>query len=204
MIKINPNDNSERDNYKLLIASVVPRPIAFVTSVSPTGVLNGAPFSYFNIVSSEPPLMSIAVQRRDGVRKDTAKNIALRGEFVVHIVDEENVSQINETASRVGADVSEVQLANLTSIDSEIISVPGVREAKIRMECVVERIVELGGDRAGVPSCDLIIGRIVYFHIDKNIFDNGKINPRSLNAVSRLAGNDYAKIGHIFTKKRPE
>lgn len=204
MIKINPNDNSERDNYKLLIASVLPRPIAFVTSLSQTGVLNGAPFSYFNVVSSDPPLISIAVQRREGVRKDTAINIAFCGEFVVHIVDEENVSQINETASSVGADVSEVQLANLTPVDSEIISVPGVREAKIRMECVVDRIVELGGDRAGVPSCDLVIGQIVYFHIDKNILDNGKIDPRSLNAVSRLAGNDYAKIGHIFTKKRPE
>lgn len=202
MISIDPNNNSERDNYKLLIGSIIPRPIAFVTSQSQSGVLNGAPFSYFNIVSSNPPLISVSIQRKNGEMKDTARNILEGKEFVVHIVDEENVSQINETSANLPMDESEVELAKFTPVDSEKIAVPGVREAKIRMECVLEEALELGGGEK--PGTDLLIGRIVQFHIDKEVYEAGKINPRRLAAVSRLAGHDYAKIGHIFTKKRPD
>src|SRR5690625_1078403 len=104
MIHIDPAKISERDNYKLLIGSIIPRPVAFVTSMSADGILNGAPFSYFNVVSSNPPLISVSVQRKDGVQKDTARNILVREEFVVHLVDEENVSQINETAASLSKD----------------------------------------------------------------------------------------------------
>lgn len=203
MIQIDPAKISERDNYKLLIGSIIPRPIAFVTSMSADGILNGAPFSYFNVVSSNPPLISVSVQRKDGVQKDTARNILVREEFVVHLVDEENVSQINETAASLSKDESEIARAGLSPVESSVVSVPGVVESKVRMECVLEHALELGGD-ASDAGCDLLIGRIVQFHIDQNIYDDGKIRPRKLAAVSRLAGHDYAKIGHIFTKKRPD
>jgi len=190
--------NTERENYKLLIGSIIPRPIAFVTSLSNAGVLNGAPFSYFNIVSANPPMVSISIQRSGGKQKDTARNILDTKEFVIHIVDEQNVAQINETAASLAPDQSEIELANLSPVPSTVISVPGVKEAKVRMECILEQAIELGG------NTDLIIGRIVRFHIEEAIYEQGKIDPITLAAVSRLAGNDYAKVGDIFTIKRPK
>ncbi|MCI2256535.1 flavin reductase family protein [Domibacillus sp. PGB-M46] len=201
MLSIDPSANTERENYKFLIGSIIPRPIAFVTSMSKEGTLNGAPFSYFNIVSSNPPMISLAIQRNQGERKDTARNIIESEEFVVHIVDEQNVEKVNETAANLSPEESEIERAQLTPVESTKISVPGVKEAKIRMECLLEQSLELGG--GDTPGCDLIIGKVVQFHIAEDIYKNGKINPDGLGAVSRLAGNDYAKIGEIFTIDRP-
>ncbi|AYV69619.1 MULTISPECIES: flavin reductase family protein [Niallia] len=203
MHSIDPKTISERENYKFLIGSIIPRPIAFVTSLSEEGVLNGAPFSYFNIVSSNPPMISLSIQRSNGKPKDTARNILNKKEFVIHIVDEQNVDKINQTAASLASSESEIELAGLTPIDSSAISVPGIKEAKIRMECVLEHSLELGGTEA-LPGCDFLIGRVVHYHIDPTLYENGRIDPRGLAAVSRLAGNDYAKIGDMFTKVRPQ
>ncbi|MEK4877543.1 MULTISPECIES: flavin reductase family protein [Paenibacillus] len=201
MISIDPKHNSERENYKLLIGTIIPRPIAFVTTQSEEGLLNGAPFSYFNIVSSNPPMVSLAIQRPAGRLKDTARNIYDNQQFVVHIVDEENVAKINQTAATLPASESEIELANLTPIQSTSVSVPGVLEAKVRMECKLVQAIPLGGEE---PGSDLFIGEIVQFHIDESIYQEGHIDPRVLNAVSRLAGNNYATLGEIFTIDRPE
>jgi flavin reductase (DIM6/NTAB) family NADH-FMN oxidoreductase RutF len=198
LLSIDPSSNTERENYKLLIGSIIPRPIAFVTTLSQAGVLNGAPFSYFNIVSANPPLVSLAIQRSGGKQKDTARNILETKEFVIHIVDEDNVNKINETAASLPPEQSEVNLAKLSPVPSTEISVPGVMESKVRMECLLEQALEVGG------TTDLIIGRIVQFHIAEGIYEQGKIDPSGLGAVSRLAGNDYAKIGEIFTIERPK
>jgi flavin reductase (DIM6/NTAB) family NADH-FMN oxidoreductase RutF len=202
MLSIDPTSMSERENYKFLIGSIIPRPIAFVTTVSKNGVLNGAPFSYFNIVSSNPPMISLSIQRSAGRQKDTARNIIESKEFVVHIVDEHNVEKINQTAASLPPDQSEVNLANLTPVDSVKISVPGVKEAKIRMECSLEHSLELGG--SNTPGCDFIIGKVVQFHIENDIYEKGRIDSKGLAAVSRLAGNDYAKTGEIFEIERPK
>ncbi|GJM82054.1 hypothetical protein HMSSN139_45500 [Paenibacillus sp. HMSSN-139] len=100
MISINPEHQTERDNYKLLIGSIIPRPVALVTTLSREGVLNAAPFSYFNIVTADPPMVSVAVQRKDGAPKDTARNAAAAGAFVVHIADEAYIRELNLTAAR--------------------------------------------------------------------------------------------------------
>lgn len=202
LLSIDPANNTERENYKFLIGSIIPRPIAFVTTISKDGVLNGAPFSYFNIVSPNPPLISLSIQRSEGKQKDTVRNIIELKEFVVHIVDEQNVEKINKTAASLPPDQSEIELANLTPVDSVKISVPGVKEAKIRMECSLEHSIELGG--LDSPGCDFIIGKVVQFHIDRDIYENGRINPSGLAAVSRLAGTNYAKIGEIFSIDRPK
>jgi len=202
LLSFDPSSLSERDNYKFLIGSIIPRPIAFVTTKSKEGVLNGAPFSYFNIVSSNPPMISLSIQRSAGRQKDTERNIIESKEFVVHIVDEQNVEKINKTAANLPPDESEFELANLTPVESVKISIPGVKEAKIRMECSLEHFLELGG--SDTPGCDLLIGKVVQFHIDNNIYVNGRIDPRGLAAVSRLAGNHYAKIGEILEIERPK
>ncbi|RBP86231.1 flavin reductase (DIM6/NTAB) family NADH-FMN oxidoreductase RutF [Cytobacillus firmus] len=202
MLSIDPIDNTERENYKFLIGSIIPRPIAFVTTHSNEGVLNGAPFSYFNIVTSNPPMISLAIQRKEGTQKDTARNIINTKEFVVHIVDEENVEKINMTAAALLPDQSEIELAQLTPVESTKISVPGVMEAKIRMECTLEHSLSLAG--TDTPGCDFIIGKVVQFHIDEGIYEKGRIDPRGLAAVSRLAGINYAKIGEMFSIDRPK
>ncbi|RLL41281.1 flavin reductase family protein [Oceanobacillus piezotolerans] len=200
MLSFHPKDLTERENYKLLIGSIIPRPIAFVTSKSKDGKVNAAPFSYFNIVSSNPPMISVSIQRKNGVLKDTARNIQETKEFVVHIVDESNVEEINKTAASLAPSENEIDYTNLTQVDSETVAVPAIKEAKVRFECRLEKAITLG-EPAGT---DLIIGNIVQYHIAENIYDSGRINKDILGAVSRLAGHDYAKIGDAFTIERPK
>ncbi|HTG71613.1 MAG TPA: flavin reductase family protein, partial [Candidatus Udaeobacter sp.] len=135
MLSIDPNSQSVQDNYKLLIGSIVPRPIAFVTTQSSEGVLNAAPFSFFNIVTANPPMVAVSVQRKPGgIQKDTARNAAAAGEFVVHISDESYIGAINVTAANLPPEESEVELSGLTAVASDLVSVPGIAEARSRME----------------------------------------------------------------------
>lgn len=203
MISIDPLQVSERDNYKLLIGSVVPRPIALVTTLAEDGTLNAAPFSYFSIVASAPPMLSIAVQRKNGAMKDTARNALAKGELVIHIVDEDLVSQVNETAASLPANESEVALSGLTPVSSEVVSVDGIAEAKIRMECLLEKSVELG-HMVESPTTDLLIARVVRYIVAEEVYDQGYIDPLKLNPVSRMAGSYYAKLGQMFSLERPE
>jgi len=203
MLAIDPSQNTEKENYKLLTGTIIPRPIAFVTTADSEGRLNGAPFSYFNVVCANPPLVSISIQRFSGKQKDTARNILETKEFVLQIVDQKNVEQVNQTAASLPPHVNELELANLTTIPSIKISILGVQEAKVRMECVLEEALELGGTDSE-PACDLIIGRVIQFHIEEQIYKDGKIDPYGLGAVSRLAGNRYATLGKRFEVERPE
>lgn len=203
MISINPNAISEREVSKILKGTIIPRPIAFVTTISNEGVVNGAPFSYFNIVCPNPPMISLSIQREDGRIKDTTRNIETNGECVVHIVDQENVSKVNETAATLPYNESELEIAKMTQIPSEAIKVPGVKEAKVRMECKLVKAIPIEKD--GHVVCDVIIGEVVQFHLNEDIYEeNGRITAEKLNPVSRLAGSDYAKIGDVFSVKRPK
>ncbi|TVY11449.1 flavin reductase family protein [Paenibacillus cremeus] len=203
MIAIDPSSQSERDNYKLLTGSIIPRPIAFVTTLSATGVLNAAPYSYFTIVTADPPMVAVSVQRKQGVRKDTSFNAVTTGEFVVHISDESYIRAINTAAAPLPPEESEVALAGLTSVPSRVVAVPGIAEASIRMECLLEQAIPLGGT-TDAPAADLLIGRVVQFHIAEGIIDSRKhIDAAKLKPVSRLAGNDYAMIGETFVLERP-
>ncbi|NQX67799.1 flavin reductase family protein [Paenibacillus alba] len=202
MLAIDPSSQSERENYKLLIGSIIPRPIAFVTSFSAEGVLNAAPYSYFTIVTANPPMVAISVQRKQGVRKDTSRNAIDTGAFVVHISDETYIEQINQAAAALPPEESEVALAGLTPVESVKIAVPGIAEASIRMECLLEQAIPLGGTD-GTPAADLLIGRVVHFHIAESLYENGHIDAQALKPVSRLAGNSYAKLGEQFAIDRP-
>ncbi|WP_442951573.1 flavin reductase family protein [Paenibacillus sp. GYB004] len=184
------------------MGSVIPRPIALVTTLSAEGVLNAAPFSYFSIVASRPPLLSVSIQRKEGTMKDTAAHAIQRGQFVVQIPDEAIVEKMNMTAASLPPDVSEVELAGFTAVPSSVIAVPGLAEAKIRMECVLERAIPLGGEETA-PACDLLIGRVVRFHIAEALYENGRIDARKLQPVSRLAGSNYGKLGELFSLERP-
>ncbi|HLR64001.1 MAG TPA: flavin reductase family protein [Pseudogracilibacillus sp.] len=202
MLNIDPNDQTERENYKLMTGTIIPRPIAFVTSVNNEGVINGAPFSYFNIVTADPPMISLSIQRKDGQQKDTVDNILQTKEFVIHIVDEHNVEEINKSAANLAREESELDKMNVQVVNSKAVKVPGIKEAKVRFECQLEKHIPLGDKEV---TTDLIIGRILQYHIDPSIYaDDGKIKMDQLKAVSRLAGNNYAKVGEHFTLVRPQ
>lgn len=204
MISIDPATIGERDVYKLLVGSVIPRPVALVTTLSDNGALNAAPYSYFNIVTADPPLLSVAIQRKQGMQKDTSRNAIAKGEFVIHIADASYLEQLNQTAANLPAHESEVAMAGLTPVASETISVPGIAEARIRMECVLEHALPLGGT-VDAPSTDLLIGRVVRFHFHEAVFEeNYHIHAAALDPISRLAGHDYAKLGELITIERPQ
>lgn len=203
MHRFEPNKCTERENYKLLTSSIIPRPIAFVTSQSEAGLLNAAPFSYFNMVTADPPMVSIAIQRQNGQSKDTTHNILTKKEFVVHIVDESIVQEVNQTSATLHHGDNELQRTNLTTTESQHIQVPGVKEAKVRFECRLEKHVPLGGEE-DTASTDLIIGKIVCYHIADDVYKEGKINSDALQAVSRLAGANYTTLGDHFSIERPQ
>lgn len=188
---------SAHDNYKLLIGSIVPRPIAFVTSVDEAGRVNAAPFSFFNIVNDSPPMVMFSCIRKEGgVMKHTPRNIAATKEFVVHIVDEDNVAAINHTSINAPDGISELELAGLTALPGQVVGVPRVKECKISMECQLVQIVELG-------HADMIIGEVLGFHVDDELLHGGRIDVLKLKPVSRLAGASYAAIGRTFELERP-
>jgi flavin reductase (DIM6/NTAB) family NADH-FMN oxidoreductase RutF len=203
MKSIDPDTLSIKENYKFLTGSIIPRPIAFVSTLSTDGVLNAAPFSYFNALTSNPPLIAISIGRKKGVQKDTSRNAEALGEFVVHIPDETYIEAVNITAANLGPEESEVDLAELTAVDSVKVKVPGIAEAKIRMECVVEQILPLGGT-PDQPATDLLIGRVVHYHIAEELYSDGRIDAEKLRPVGRLAGTNYAKLGETFSLDRPE
>ncbi|MBO8172963.1 MAG: flavin reductase family protein [Bacillaceae bacterium] len=201
-VSIDPKSQERRENYKLLIGSVLPRPIAFVTSMNGEGLVNAAPFSFYNVVCTDPPLLGISCGRRSGsVPKDTSRNIMETKEFVIHVVDTDNVSMVNETGIDFPPDVSEVDELGFHVIESENVRVPRLKEAKIQMECKLHRIIGLGGTE-DQPTSDFIIGEVVRFHIAESLYQDGKIDTDALSPIGRLAGRDYAKVGETFAMPR--
>lgn len=187
---------SSRDAYHLLSACVVPRPIAWVTSVSPDGVVNAAPFSFFNAVSSHPPVIMISVGQRAGEQKDTAKNIRDAREFVVNIVDEELAAKMNITAGNYPRTTSEISEAGLTLRPSTKVKTPGIDESPVHLECVLREWVELG-------SSDVIFGDVMAFHVRDDLMTDGRIDPMKLRAVGRLSGSWYCRTTDLFEMRRP-
>ncbi|WP_216830964.1 flavin reductase family protein [Alkalihalobacterium elongatum] len=202
MIFIDPKSQSRKENYQILSSAVIPRPIAFVTSQNEEGVVNAAPFSFFNVITAEPPLISISVGRRNGETvKDTGRNILKGKEFVVHLVDEAIVDQMNQTSAEYPSNVSEVKETGLTLTESKVVRVPSIKEAKIRMECSLHQAIALGTEEEA--SCDLLIGEVVMFHLADDIFADGKVSANASQLVSRLGGAEYARLTDVFSLQRP-
>ena len=191
---IDPADHPFQDTHKLMIGSILPRPIAFVSTISSEGKHNVAPFSYFNGVCSKPPTIMFAPARRgwDGEEKDTLINIRETNEFVVNIVSESFGKQMVMCSTDFEADVNEFDVSGLTAVESQKIMPHRVGESKISFECTLNQIIEIGDGSAG--SGFLVIGTIVLFHIDDDIYDNGRILIDKLEPLGRLAGNWYTRI----------
>jgi flavin reductase (DIM6/NTAB) family NADH-FMN oxidoreductase RutF len=202
-VTIDPAQNRQVDNYKLIIGSVVPRPIAFVSTQSPDGILNLAPFSFFNGVCSNPPtvLFCPGIRGTDGKKKDTLLNIEATGEFVVNIVSEDISCQMNETAAEVAPEVNEFELAGLTPAPSVIVKPPRVLESPISMECRLQQVIYVGDGSIGSGS--VVLGTVVQFHVREDIYHSGRIDVSRLKPVGRLAGSSYCYVRETFELQRP-
>jgi flavin reductase (DIM6/NTAB) family NADH-FMN oxidoreductase RutF len=189
--------------YKLMIGTIVPRPIAFVSTVSAAGVGNLAPFSFFNGVSSDPPCVVISITRKnDGSKKDTLRNIEETRQFVVNTVSDWMVEPMNQCSGEYPYGVDEMQKVGLTPLPSAKVSANRVKESAIHLECELVQTVEIGNGNVG--SATLVIGRIVMMHFREDVYEDGKVNIENLKPVARLAGAKYALLGEIFELARPQ
>ena len=197
-MELDPNDIGEVAAYKLLIGCVVPRPIAWVSTVDAAGVRNLAPFSFFMGVCGDPPTVAFSCGPRAGDGKDTARNAESTGEFVVNVVDDDRAQQMNLSSGDYPPELDEFALTRLTPAPSLVVKPPRVAEAPINMECTVARILPVG-------KAHLILGHIVQWHVRDDVYDaaTGRLDMHRLRPVGRLTGNLYSHIHDIFEMKRP-
>jgi len=190
---IDPKKQSFQDNHKLMIGSIIPRPIALVSTISKDNIKNVAPFSYFNGVCSKPPTVMFAPARRgwDGKEKDTLKNIRQIKEFSINLVSESFVEKMVACSTDFAPEIDEFNKSNLTPISSKKIKPPIIKQSKISFECILNQIVQIGDNEAGGGF--IVIGEIILFHINNEIYDNGHLNLEKYNPIGRLAGNWYTR-----------
>jgi flavin reductase (DIM6/NTAB) family NADH-FMN oxidoreductase RutF len=197
---VDPATTPPQHMYKLLIGSVVPRPIAFVSTLSPAGVRNLAPFSFFNAICGDPPTVCFSTAFREP-RKDTYVNIKATGEFVVNIVSEEIAEKMNLCSGEYPHGMDEFDVSGLTPLPSEVVRPPRVKESHVNMECKLMQVIDVS-TRPGGGS--LIIGEVVRFHVDDAIVEDFKIDPGKLRAIGRMGGNTYARTRERFEMIRPK
>jgi len=199
---IDPKKQTYKENYKLIIGSILPRPIAFVSTISREGIHNLAPFSFFNGIASNPPSLCFAPSRRstDGSKKDTLVNIEQTCEFVVNIVTEVIVKQMNDTSEEHPPVISEFEEVCLTPIPSQVVHAPRVKECPINLECKLSQIIEIGPSEPGGGF--LVIGEIILFHVKDELLHEGCINIELLKQIGRLAGTEYTTLGKRFSLPR--
>jgi flavin reductase (DIM6/NTAB) family NADH-FMN oxidoreductase RutF len=200
---VDPATSSHLDVYKLMIGSIVPRPIALVSTRSEDGRWNLAPFSFFTGVSANPPIICFCPIRRPGPepRKDTLRNILSTREFVVNVVSEEIGEKMNITAGEYPPEVDEFEVAGLTPIASDLVKPARVAESHVQMECVLYLALELSALPGGG---NLVLGEVVRFHIADHLVDNFRIDPDKLGAIGRMGGNSYARTRDRFDMIRPK
>lgn len=199
---VKSEDTSPKDLHKLMIGMVVPRPIAWVSTLGEDGTNNLAPYSFFNAISSDPPVVCFAPSRKPtgDNKKDTLRNLESSGVFVVNIVSEHLAEAMNQSAADVPPEVDEFALAGVSVEPATMIQAPMVKEALAKMECRVRQIIPLG-DRP--TSGILVLGDVLCFHFIEGLVDNFRVDPAMLNAVGRMGGSSYCDTRHRFELIRP-
>lgn len=203
MVTINVTAANTAEIYKLMIGSIVPRPIAIVSTQSASGRGNLAPFSFFNGVSSDPPCLMISISRKsDGQKKDTWRNIEETGQFVVNTAS----NWLAEVVAHCGAEyphgVNEAEIVGLTSLPSHMVKPPRIKESPVHFECELHKSLPIGD--GGPGSTTLFIGRIVLVHVYDAAYANGKILWQKLRPIARLGGFSYTEVTSSFDLKIPE
>jgi flavin reductase (DIM6/NTAB) family NADH-FMN oxidoreductase RutF len=203
LMDISPANMDWQSIYKLMIGSVVPRPIGWVSTIDLEGRPNLAPFSFFTIVCPNPPhvLFCPNIRRTDDKPKDTLNNIRSTGEFVVNIVTKRLAQAMNISATEFPAEVNEFEMSGLTEAASGVVTPPGVAESPIRFECQLAHLVSMG---EGVGSGSVVIGRVVHMHVDEAVLlEEDEIDVARLDPIGRLAGASYCRVTDMFEMRRP-
>jgi flavin reductase (DIM6/NTAB) family NADH-FMN oxidoreductase RutF len=197
---IDPSTLTSKEIYKLLIGSVVPRPIAWVSSISEEGTYNLAPFSFFTVASRQPPTLCISigpgVGKREGTVKDTLANICAVKEFVINVAPFPLANAMHISADNFEPEVNEFSQVGVTPEESVIVRPPRVKESPINMECKLDRIIPIGQDT-------LVLGQMVRFHVRDDLYSNGRIDLEKLQPIGRLAGN-YSLVETLFELPHPD
>ncbi|MGC2163525.1 MAG: flavin reductase family protein [Silvibacterium sp.] len=203
MLHFDPAKDSPAHLYKLMIGMVVPRPIAFVSSLDAQGVRNLAPFSYFMACSADPPVVCFVASHRSGPRpaKDTLTNILATQEFVVNIVSEEFADKMNLTSAEVAPEVDEFTFSGLTPLASELVKPWRVAESHAHMECRLRQTLPISNETGETNT--IIFGDVLRFHVDEAIVENYKIDPEKLKAIGRMGGPTYTRTRDRFDLIRP-
>ncbi|HEX9889421.1 MAG TPA: flavin reductase family protein [Nitriliruptorales bacterium] len=191
-LELDPQDWPAHQVYFVMTGLVIPRPIAWVSTYGADGVRNVAPHSYFNVVAHDPPHV---VFSSSGV-KDTLRNIRSRGEFVVNLVSMDVVEPMNFTATDFPPDQDEFDWAGLTEEPAHAVDAPRVAESPAHLECRAVSEVPVGNGH-------LVIGEVVHVHVSPRVWHEGRVDPRLLDPVCRLAGTGYARLGEVFKLPRP-
>lgn len=201
-MQFNTHETDPSVLYKLLTATIIPRPIGWISTIDNHGVNNLAPFSYFNLVSHDPPCVMFSTARENNKNKDTLNNVLDNGQFVVNLVTINVVEQMNATSASVPSKIDEFELANLTSIDSVFIQPKRVKESLVHLECEMIHHYFMDNDTSDGGAC-IVIGKIKIVHINDAILtENNRINLDIYEPVARLAGSNYGQLGEIFSIKR--
>lgn len=201
-MQIEPGTTPLPELFHALLSVVAPRPIAWVTTLGPNGIVNLAPFSFFNAFSSNPPVIVFSpTLRRDGTKKDTLRNIEALPEFVVNVAVEALAEKVNLSSKEIPPDESEVVLTELHTLPSNKVRPPRLAESPVNLECVVRQIIPLGNISV---SGNLVIGDVIMMHIAESVLDeNKRVDPRKLKTIARLGGDYYCRSTDLFEMKRP-
>lgn len=180
--------------YRLLTGIVVPRPIAWITSLGEDRGLNLAPFSAFTMVANDPPMVGVNIGLRAGERKDTARNIAHSGEYVVNIPSWEFRHAVHESGRAWEPELDETEMLGLRTVPSDVVGPPRLADVPVSMECRLSKVVVFG--RAGA---EFTVGEVVRFHVRADLLVEGKIDTVELDPAARLAGPNYGRLGPVDT-----
>ena len=189
--------------YRLLTAVVVPRPIAWITTLDVAGKVNVAPFSFFTCLASNPPMVGVTVMRRRGQEKDTVRNARELGEYVINIVTRENAEAMNLTSIDAPFGTSELELAGLHAERAHRVRVPGIAESPVWLECRLSDVLTFGKPDGASNPTSFLVGEVVHVRLDEEFYREGRVDLGQLRVVGRLGGNWYTEAVPLWEMVRP-
>jgi len=199
-MKLNPANLNKRDLYKFFVTAIIPRPIAFVSTISENGVFNLAPFSFFAPLCSKPAIVGLGIGRKkDGQKKDTLRNIEFSKDFVINVVTETLAEAMNQASVEYPSDVDEFKEVGLKPVKADLVKAPMVAESPINMECKLVQILEFGESHTGGH---VVMGEVVLIHVKDELWAGSHIDISDLKAIGRLGEDLYCRTTDTFEMKR--
>jgi len=200
-MKITPARLNQKDLHELFGSAILPRPIAFVSTIGEDGVFNLAPFSFFTPLCLKPAIVALSIGwKRDGQKKDTLRNIEYSKDFVINVVNEALAEAMNQACAEYPSDVDEFKQVGLTPVKADLVKAPMVAESPVNMECKLVEIREYGGFPSGAH---VVIGEVIFIHVKEELWTNDHIEISKLRAIGRLGEDLYCRVTDLFEMKRP-